>query len=40
MILRWPAELGESGRRVTIQNPVELRDVLPTLPEAAQSPVP
>ena len=40
LILRWPAGLGQRSRGVAIQNPVELRDVLPTLADAAQAPIP
>jgi arylsulfatase A-like enzyme len=40
LIIRWPSGLGQRSRRLSIQNPVELRDVLPTLADAAQASVP
>jgi len=41
MLLRWPRRLGmESRRGTSLQQPVELRDILPTFLDAAQAPIP
>jgi arylsulfatase A-like enzyme len=40
LLIRWPAGLGERSRSLRIYNPVELRDVLPTLADAAQAFIP
>ncbi|UCG50323.1 MAG: arylsulfatase [Phycisphaerales bacterium] len=41
MLLRWPKSMGMDDRRgMTLSEPVELRDVLPTLLDAAGAPVP
>jgi arylsulfatase A-like enzyme len=40
LIIRWPVGLGERSRGLVIQNPVELRDVLPTLADAAKASIP
>jgi len=37
MMIRWPAQV---GRGVRVTNPVEIRDVLPTLADAAQARIP
>jgi len=37
MMIRWPAQ---AGRGVRVANPVEIRDVLPTLADAAQAAIP
>ena len=40
MIVHWPAGLGGAGKGRVISNPVEIRDVLPTLLDAAGVEVP